>query len=105
MEFPKPTRIVDPKVRARIKEGRCIICGCKGVDPDHIITKGAGGGDVPENLVPECRRHHNERHAKGWVWLLEKYPIARQAMSEKGWIIGEILGRKKLIRSSDDGSD
>lgn len=99
MNLAKPTRINDLKLRARIKEGRCIVCGARGCDPDHIKTRGSGGDDIPTNIVPQCRRHHSDRHALGWVRFLEKYPSARLALEAKGWEIVEILGRKKLMRT------
>lgn len=30
-----------------------------GLDPHHIKNKGAGGDDIPENLITLCRQHHN----------------------------------------------
>jgi 5-methylcytosine-specific restriction endonuclease McrA len=38
--------------------------GCSGgLDIHHIITRGAGGGNEPENLITLCRRHHHDAHA------------------------------------------
>jgi predicted restriction endonuclease len=33
-----------------------------GLDPHHIRSKGAGGQDVPENLITLCREHHDAAH-------------------------------------------
>jgi hypothetical protein len=30
------------------------------LDPHHVVTRGAGGGD--EQVVPLCRRHHDICH-------------------------------------------
>ena len=35
-----------------------------GIDPHHIISRGAGGGDEPQNIIALCRRHHNLAHAR-----------------------------------------
>ena len=63
---PKPMRISD---RTAIKDaihrdGVCLYglymredCS-KGLDPHHIITRGAGGDDEPHNIITLCRRHH-----------------------------------------------
>lgn len=41
----------------------CELCGspCAG-EPHHIKTRGAGGSDVPENLVQLCGRCHRAAH-------------------------------------------
>lgn len=44
---------------------QCLVVGkreeCMGrLDPHHVITRGAGGGD--EQVVPLCRRHHDICH-------------------------------------------
>jgi len=33
-----------------------------GEDIHHITHMGAGGDDVPENLIKLCRKHHSEAH-------------------------------------------
>lgn len=45
----------------------CCVPGCKSLppsDPAHVRSRGAGGGDWA-NVVPFCRRHHDEQHAIG----------------------------------------
>lgn len=94
----KPSRVRDPKLLARVREGRCVVCGVRGSDPDHIQTRGAGGGDTEDNLVPLCRKHHIQRHARGWSRFVELHPFLVDVLLEKGWTIREVLGRKKLTR-------
>lgn len=55
----------------------CEICGLPNADKHHIITRGAGGQDVPDNWIYLCRAHHSSVHATGREtffrrWLLEK---------------------------------
>jgi 5-methylcytosine-specific restriction endonuclease McrA len=63
MMFPKPQRLVDPGAILAAWERdnrRCLICGER-VRPSsvhHIVSRGAGGPDVPENLITLCRLHH-----------------------------------------------
>ncbi len=42
-------------------------------DPHHVTTVGAGGRDVPENVMPLCREHHNEWHRIGGRDMADKY--------------------------------
>lgn len=51
------------KKKEWIKSLRCVICLQSGVDPHHVKTVGAGGGDA--DLVPLCRLHHQEFHDMG----------------------------------------
>jgi predicted nucleic-acid-binding Zn-ribbon protein len=41
----------------------CIVCGNQAVDTHHLIKRGMGSSkllDVPSNLAPLCREHHQE---------------------------------------------
>jgi hypothetical protein len=51
----------------------CCSCGAPPPsDPDHVRTRGAGGRDAG-NVVPLCRRCHQQRHALGVLrWQLER---------------------------------
>lgn len=67
-----------------IKTLPCLVCRAVPSDPDHITTRGAGGGDYPENVWPLCRAHHNERHAIGIKSLVEKYPSLEDWLRRAG---------------------
>ena len=44
----------------------CYVCGAKAVDIHHIEQKGMGGSsskDYIENLIPLCRKCHENAHA------------------------------------------
>lgn len=48
-------------------------------DPHHVTTRGAGGDDVETNVMPLCRRHHDEVEApfKGYSYMIPRYPALR----------------------------
>jgi len=56
--------------------------------PHHIRSRGAGGGDNPENLLALCTDHHTEIHQYGWQSfaflhpsLLDRLEAAKGAMA------------------------
>ncbi|WP_422444340.1 HNH endonuclease [Thermoanaerobacterium sp. DL9XJH110] len=62
---PKPRkRIVDRKAIRAAKRPRCQVCGSTWMlCVHHIRSRGAGGDDVPENLVCLCADCHAKAHA------------------------------------------
>lgn len=56
-----------------VKTLPCIVCRTVPSDPDHVTTRGAGGGDEAVNVWPLCREHHNERHNQGLPHMIRKY--------------------------------
>lgn len=85
MRFPKPKRIVDKKVLAAVRKRPCCACGKRGeIHAHHIKTRGAGGGDTFDNLLPLCLKHHNEIHK-----------IGSQAMRDKYWQMDSYLSEIK----------
>lgn len=95
MSFPKPKRVVDKKLLAKVKAMPCLVCGKGPSDPDHIVTRGAGGGDEAHNVWPLCRTHHTERHKIGLHTFIAKYQQAR------GWLK---LHRKPLPKKVTEGA-
>lgn len=66
--FPKPKRKVDRKLLDSFKTKPCAVLNkdCIGeVCAHHVKTKGSGGGDVVENLLALCVRHHRDIHDMG----------------------------------------
>lgn len=61
----KPARIKSQSTINKCKLDHCEWCGatCSGNEPHHIITRGAGGPDIPENLVQLCPICHRKAHA------------------------------------------
>jgi hypothetical protein len=72
---PKPSTTRDRATIEWVRDRRDGICmvglrrpgiygPCSGgLDPHHIVHKGAGGEDTKPNLITLCRRHHNLAHA------------------------------------------
>lgn len=91
----KPIRIVDEELLEVVRGLPCLACASLnpqgalediGEDyrrshPHHVTSRGAGGGDVPENLMPLCQWHHREIHQSGTATFALKYPVV------KDWII------------------
>ncbi len=65
---------------ALIRKKACLICSNGNSDPHHLTTRGAGGRDSLDNLVPLCRTHHVEIHKIGRVTFAKKY------VSFMGWL-------------------
>lgn len=70
MGVREPSRIDCPGHRRYVKSLECL---CRNhptikcelpMDPHHVRTRGAGGGD--EQVVPLCRRHHNLLDSPNW---------------------------------------
>lgn len=62
------SRVRDPSalLRKMLDDPSCRACGRPAVDPHHIVTRARYlGDDVPENIMPLCRAHHDEFHAEG----------------------------------------
>lgn len=70
----KPKRKGDPKVLEMVRNQRCSACGSWPSDAHHVTTKGAGGGDTGDNVMPLCRTHHTEWHQSGPGKMISKYP-------------------------------
>lgn len=83
-------------LREEILRRPCIVCGTPGVDPAHVWGVGAGGPDRFYNVVPMCREHHSEQHAKGWLAFTAKYPRAELALKVRGWKFDECVGKRRL---------
>jgi RNA-directed DNA polymerase len=43
---------------------KCVICGEPRVDYHHLKAKKKGGGNHLENLIPLCRKHHDEAEVR-----------------------------------------
>lgn len=56
---------------------------------------------MKNNLIPMCRCHHTEQHAKGWVCMVERYPELESLLDRMGWRLETLFGRTRLNRSAD----
>lgn len=68
---PKPERrIVNPDFYKAVHErdgvclwGMCHHDGCQGpLEAHHIVPRGRGGDDLPENGILLCQKHHQQYH-------------------------------------------
>lgn len=93
--IPKKKRLEDPHLLAEVRTLPCMACipGLQRnpTEPHHVTTRGAGGDDVAENVMPLCVRHHAEWHQGGPGKMCKKYPAVRY------WLIGaersDVLGK------------
>jgi len=79
-------------LRRSMKELPCTVCGKTPSDPCHIRTWKATQSDNPKNLIPMCRVHHQEQHAKGWATFLFKYPQVFELLKGRGWEFDPKIG-------------
>lgn len=89
MTYQKKARSVDRKLLDTYHRMKCVACGKSPCDPAHIVSRGAGGDDVPWNVMALCRRHHSESHAIGWYKFAQKYLLVRKSLAIKGWAFDE----------------
>lgn len=61
LKFPKTTRV---KLKKLPPCPPCYICNKQAVW-HHIVTRAAGGGDQPSNLINLCVLHHHDIHLYG----------------------------------------
>jgi predicted restriction endonuclease len=74
------------------------VCNKENPDKAHIKTRGSGGGDEQENIMPLCRLHHIEQHKIGIITFVEKYLQVRAYLQARDWTIVEVFGRKRLVK-------
>ena len=91
----KPKRIVDRKLLAVVRELWCLVCLDTPCDVHHVKTRGAGGHDLPENLMPLCPKHHGLVHLSGLWKISEENKAVDNWLILAGWEKDE--RRKKWI--------
>ena len=94
----KKKRIKNPELLESIREKPCLFCGKSPSEAHHITTKGAGGGDTENNLMPVCRKHHAELHQIGYAKMGWKYPTIKTFLMKIGRydVIEKMYGQKEL---------
>lgn len=55
------------------------------VDPAHLRSFKVSQCDAEFNLVSQCRRHHREQEAMGWLYMVTTYEKCKAVVSAKGW--------------------
>ncbi len=77
----------------------CVCCGAAGPsDPAHIKSRGAGGKNDGDSVIPLCRSCHVKQHLMGMCHFAFEVPAVRQALFDRGWDIVEQFGKLKLVR-------
>lgn len=85
----KSKRKVDRAFLDTFHDMRCIACKKRGCDPAHIKTRGSGGDDTYNNVMPLCRKHHTEQGQIGWKKMSVKYRAVDLDLVSKGWAFDE----------------
>jgi len=89
--FLKVKRVVAPEVIENCRRGRCEICGAPAHGrPHHIITVGAGGPDIKENLIQLCWRCHYQDLPAG---KLSRGRLFKQVARRLGITLDEVVAR------------
>lgn len=88
----KRIRIVDEGLLEQVRQLWCIACGIRPVHAHHVTSRGAGGDDVAENVMPLCPAHHAMWHKVGPTTMVAKYPSVRH------WL--ELAGREDVLTRS-----
>lgn len=95
--FPKAPRIQDPELLATFRTFPCLACPPNSqtlpTEAHHITTRGAGGDDVPENLMPLCTYHHQEWHSRGPGHMIRAYARVRSWLEH--WNRVDVLSRSR----------
>lgn len=81
----KNKRIVNRSFLDTFHNMNCLACNRRGCDPAHIKSRGSGGDDVYENVMPLCRIHHTEQGAIGWFRMADKHFKVALDLQAKGW--------------------
>lgn len=89
--FPKQTRIKDPELLSVVRNLPCLCCLKSPADAHHVTSRGAGGGDTETNVMPLCREHHQEWHARGSAHMVNTYGAVKAWLElAERW---DVLGR------------
>lgn len=95
----KKRRIVNEEVLETVRNLVCLACASLDPEaareaihdhgirchPHHLISKGAGGGDVPENILPVCFKHHSLVHAIGLGRFSQEFKVVHDWLEGAGW--------------------
>ena len=61
--FPKNPRVKSKSTIEKTRKKSCEVCGsAQGCENHHVISRGAGGPDIPENLITLCKIEHTMAH-------------------------------------------
>lgn len=83
-------RIIDKKLCKSYQGLPCLVCGSRfSTVGHHIRSKGSGGSDIKENLIPLCHEHHREIHDNpkscGITNFSQKYTTVKYYILGMNW--------------------
>lgn len=86
VSFRKPNRLRHEETLEAVRWQPCVACGFgPPCDPAHVRSVGSGGPDTSWNVMPLCRYHHTEQHAKGWGAVAARHPTIKIWLEGMGW--------------------
>ena len=102
LKFAKKSRISSQEIINAMKSDRCEICGnyCSN-EPHHVISRGAGGPDIPENMIQLCGKCHRKAHNGDFdkMWL---FNIISRRMHKKRREILETVNSFRPTKYTED---
>lgn len=79
-------RIENKKLCESYRKMPCLVCGgYNSVSGHHLRTRGSGGPDIEENLIPLCFSHHAEIHNVGLVKFCQSYSAVKWYILGHDW--------------------
>lgn len=105
--FWKKRRLNDESALERARMLPCVRCGKPPPnDPAHIKSKGSGGDDIDDNLLPLCRECHRYQHWIGWPRFAVTHQNVYDALLDRGWeVIRDESGIRRLVRIQEETID
>lgn len=102
--FPKHRRHVDSELLEAVRQLPCMACASldphgayeaihdHGIrsHPHHVVSRGHGGGDVAQNVMPLCVTHHQVIHRMGLTWMANKFQVIQDWLLEAGWEVSQV---------------
>ena len=82
--FPKKKRVQDKALIEALQDVGCVICDESPNDVHHVTTRGAGGHDTLQNLMPLCRYHHQKVHSIGLISFAKRYEAVNDWLKDYG---------------------
>lgn len=104
MMFPKPERVKDRKLLAKVRKQECSVCWerpgnrSNPIEVSHIATRGAGNPDTDWNCVPMCRQCHIKWGRLGAQEFINRFPNFWPVLAKRGWVF--VVGRLRHPRQS-----
>ena len=83
-QVPKPKKVVDEDLLAYVSGMICLVNKCyrTNCDPAHLIKRSKHRLDVPGNVIPLCRIHHQIQENMDNDKFFEQYNISEQDLEE-----------------------